>query len=265
MADAVNQPINQRTYAAPGIVRYYAQLKALQPAEQSLFEILGNRLSQMKMLDIGVGGGRTTQHFYQRVATYVGIDASAAMIATCQQRFPNIPPEQFQVCDARDMSRFPDQFFDLILFSYNGIDSVSGGERQQILQEVRRIGKSGGYFFFSSHNLQGLERVFSFRQQLSLNPITTYTNVILWAIHRAINWPLSLTQLRTLDNVVVRDESHNFRLASYYIRPLAQRTQLAPYFTNIRAFPWQSATELTSEDDYRTNQEMWLYYLCQIP
>jgi ubiquinone/menaquinone biosynthesis C-methylase UbiE len=265
MADAVNQTINQLTYAAPDIVRYYAQLKALQPAEQLLFEILGQDLSQMKMLDIGVGGGRTTQHFYHRVATYVGTDISAAMISTCQQRFPGMHPEQFQVCDARDMSCFPDQSFDLLLFSYNGIDSVSSTERHQILQEVRRIGKSGGYFYFSSHNLQGLERVFSLRQQLSLNPVTTYTNVVMWTILRAINWPMNLAQLQTLDEVIVRDEFHNFRLATYYIRPLAQQQQLVPYFTDIRVFSWQSTTELLCESDYHANQEMWLYYLCQIP
>ena len=75
----------------------------------------------MKMLDIGVGGGRTTLHFAPLVKEYVGIDYSQNMIKACQERFAQV---SFQTADARSMGIFKDSTFDFILFSYNGIDYI---------------------------------------------------------------------------------------------------------------------------------------------
>jgi ubiquinone/menaquinone biosynthesis C-methylase UbiE len=145
---------NQITYATQGIVQYYTQLKALQPAEQVVFDRLRSQLPNFKMLDIGVGAGRTTQHFQPQVSEYVGIDDSVEMIQACRQRFPQVSPTAFQVCNARDMACFEDDTFDFILFSFNGIDYVSHDDRLRILKEIHRIGKPGAIFCFSSHNLQ---------------------------------------------------------------------------------------------------------------
>ena len=54
---------NQETYQASRIVWYYTQLSMLQPAEKTIIDLLKERLPTMKMLDLGIGGGRTTQHF----------------------------------------------------------------------------------------------------------------------------------------------------------------------------------------------------------
>jgi SAM-dependent methyltransferase len=254
---------NQITYAASGIVRHYAQLSTLQPAEKVLLTLLQNQSSPIKMLDIGIGGGRTTQHFYQSVTDYVGIDYSAEMITACKIRFPTAS-NLFSVCDARDMSRFEDNTFDAILFSFNGIDYVSVTDRLQIFQEIRRVGKVGAYFCFSSHNLQGLERAFSLRTQFSFNPVTIYANLVMWALLRLLNLPLTLMQIRVLSAVVVRDESHNFRLQTYYIRPEAQLHQLEPNFSNIKVYSWKNDVQLLSKSDRAANVDMWLYYLCLV-
>ncbi|MFM7437842.1 MAG: class I SAM-dependent methyltransferase, partial [Snowella sp.] len=78
---------NQKTYAASSIVKYYAHLKALQPAEETVLAWLKKQSFTMKMLDLGVGGGRTTQYFAPLVEEYIGIDYSPEMIASCKQRF----------------------------------------------------------------------------------------------------------------------------------------------------------------------------------
>jgi SAM-dependent methyltransferase len=186
------------------------------------------------------------------------------MIAACKKRFPTSASALFQVCDARDMSGFEDDTFDVILFSFNGIDYVSPTDRLQIFQEIRRVGKSGAYFCFSSHNLQGLERAFDLRTQFSFNPVTTYANLVLWGFLRMLNRSITLSQIKALSHVVVRDESHNFRLETYYVRPEEQLHQLEPNFSNIKVYSWKNDLELVSESDRRSNADMWLYYLCLI-
>lgn len=255
---------NLATYESRGIVQYYTQLQQLQAAEVSVLEQLQDQLPSMKMLDIGVGGGRTTSHFAPIVANYVGIDYSAAMIQACQQRFvESMPLESFIVGDVRDMSCFADDTFDFILFSFNGIDYIEHCDRIQALQEIQRVGKPGGYCCFSTHNLQGMERLFNWRSHLSYNPINTYTDLVMWAVLRSFNRSFSLRQLQASSYAMIRDEPHNFRLRTYHIRPQDQLTQLASGFKNIKIYSWQRGTEI-SPNDLSTNTEMWLYYLCNI-
>ncbi len=216
------------------------------------------------MLDIGVGGGRTTQHFANLVQEYVGIDYAKEMIAACQQRFSASSSRVFKVGDARDMSQFQDESFDFILFSFNGIDVLSHLDRLQVFQEVSRIGKPGGYFCFSSHNLQGLEREFNWRNQISLNPLKTYVNLIMFALLRFFNGSISPQQIKHSDHQIIQDESHNFRLKQYYIRPQAQFDQLKANFGNVRIYSWKSGLEITTQQELIVNADMWLYYLCEI-
>lgn len=256
---------NQNAYAASRIVQHYAQLGALQPAEATILDLLHDRLPGMKMLDIGVGGGRTTKHFASVVADYIGIDYSAAMIAACKNRFAaSASIALFEVCDARDLSRFQDDSFDFILFSFNGIDYISHADRLKVFQEVRRVGKSGGYFCFSSHNLQGLEHAFAFRKQLSINPLQTYVNLVMLGLLRLFNRSISLKQLNAAAYIVVKDESHNFRLQTYYVRPQEQLSQLAATFSDVNVYSWSSGLNVTNERKLNANVDLWLYYLCVI-
>jgi ubiquinone/menaquinone biosynthesis C-methylase UbiE len=253
---------NHQTYTSLDIVKYYTQLVTLQPAEATVLQLLQPQLGEMKMLDIGVGGGRTTQHFEKVVAEYIGIDYSQNMINYCQKRFSADPNRTtFQVCDARDLSRFTDNYFDFILFSFNGIDYISDADRLKVFAEVKRVGKPGGYFYFSSHNLSGLEREFDLKQQFSLNPLKTYVNLVMFAFLHLFNLPIDLKQIETSAYLILKDESHNFRLNTYYIRPQAQLARLKPYFHDLKVYSWQTGLELT-ENEMHHHPDMWLYYLC---
>ena len=256
---------NKTTYKASKIVNYYAQLNTLQPAEKAILERLKGKSSSIKMLDIGVGGGRTTQHFSKIASNYVGIDYSAEMISACKKRFSASSCKmQFEVCDARDMSQFIDNSFDFILFSFNGIDYASHEDRLKIFQEISRVGKPGGYFFFSTHNLQGLESEFEIKNHISLNPLKTYVNLVMFALLRFFNRSYTLTQLKTADFAIIRDESHNFQLQTYYIRPKEQIHQLGEWFSNVQVYSWRKEIEITNLKELKMNDDMWLYYFCAI-
>jgi ubiquinone/menaquinone biosynthesis C-methylase UbiE len=254
---------NYQAYKDRRIVQHYSQLCQLQSAERTILNLLRSEWSSMKMLDVGIGGGRTTQHFSRIVQEYVGIDYSEEMIAVCQKRFPS-ESSVFEVADARDLSQFPDDSFDFILFSFNGIDVLPHGDRLRVLQEVRRVGKPGGYFCFSSHNLQGIERAFHWRNQISLNPVKTYVNLVMLGLLRFFNRSTSPQQIRQSAYEIIQDESHNFRLKQYYIRPQEQIKQLAADFDNIKIYSWNSGLQITTQQGLITNTDMWLYYLCRI-
>ncbi|MBD1870951.1 class I SAM-dependent methyltransferase [Cyanobacteria bacterium FACHB-471] len=255
---------NRKLYKARSIVQHYTQLRMLQPAEQTVLDRFQNQWSSIRMLDIGVGGGRTTQHFSKLVLEYVGIDYSTEMIEACQKRFAASPHIAFEVCDARDMSRFGDNSFDFIMFSFNGIDYVSHADRLKVFQEVSRVSKPGGYFFFSSHNLQRIEREFNWRNQMSLNPITTYVNLVMLTLLRCFNYSTTLEQLNMSTHAIIKDESHNFRLKTCYVRPQAQINQLEASFSDIQVYSWENGLELKTENEWSANTDMWLYYLCTI-
>lgn len=256
---------NQETYEAPDIVEYYAQLKLLQPAEVAICDRLKDRLPGMKMLDLGIGGGRTTQHFAPLVAEYTGIDYSERMIAACRKKFDSSSPTiALEVGDARNLEQFASDSFDFVLFSFNGIDYVIDSDRLKILQEIHRVSKPGAYFYFSSHNLQGIAKEFAWRKQLALNPLETYTNLVMAGLLRFFNPGTTRDRLKNSDHLMIRDEPHNFRLWNYYIRPEAQIAQLLQAgFADIEVYSWRTGRVLEASDR-AANLDLWLYYFCKV-
>ena len=83
--------LNRENYKNPweinGIVKEYASKMFLFKSEETVLELLKPTLQGMKMLDVGVGAGRTTIYFAPLVHKYVGIDYSAKMITACKNKF----------------------------------------------------------------------------------------------------------------------------------------------------------------------------------
>lgn len=143
---------NLTRYRSAEVVDHYARAAGLHPAEVVLFARYLR--PGMDLIDIGVGGGRTTPHLSSLARNYVGIDVSSAMISVCQAKHPGL---RFEVCDARDLGSFPDESFDAAVFSFNGIDYLATDtDRARCLAEIGRVLKAGGVFIFSSHNAKAL-------------------------------------------------------------------------------------------------------------
>jgi SAM-dependent methyltransferase len=97
----VTEQRNLEQYNSPGNVETYVRSTGLMPVEDHLF---GRHVPPgSDVLDIGVGGGRTTPALSARAGRYVGIDFAPAMVEACQARFPDL---EFAVGDAADLSRF---------------------------------------------------------------------------------------------------------------------------------------------------------------
>jgi SAM-dependent methyltransferase len=139
-------------YEDADVVDFYARHAALQAAEAVLFERYAT--PGLDVLDLGVGGGRTTPRLSHGARSYVGVDYSEPMVARCRAAFPGL---RFCCADATRLDAFADSSFDLVVFSFNGLDGVptlSG--RHACLRECARVLRPGGVLVLSVHNARYL-------------------------------------------------------------------------------------------------------------
>lgn len=256
---------NKKIFDATDVARGYALQSHLQPPEETVLRLMLPHLPTARMLDIGVGGGRTSLHFAKWVREYIGTDYSESMIAECQKRFAGYPDHiSFRASDARSMGMFADGSFDFVLFSFNGIDCVSHDDRLKILQEIRRVGKPGGYFGFSTHNLNWAANLFEWRRMISLNPKFAVRTAKRLVMRFLYNRDVRSATVSNSPHVVFNDGAHYRTMRMYYIRPLAQIEQLKDHFTDIRVFSLATGAEIEDPSQLKSNEDIWLYYLCRI-
>lgn len=250
----------KQMYERDDIVRFWADQKELQLPEVTILNILKAELRQMKMLDIGVGGGRTTLHFAKLVKEYIGIDFSNKMIEICRKKYATFGNNvRFEVCDARCMDIFPDNFFDFVLFVFNGIDHVHHDDRLRIFKEIKRVCKDGSIFCFSAHNILSVKKLFSF--SIYKDIINTLKGSVKFILFKILNERCDKIVQRKY--ALVSEYYRWFRLKMYYINPDYQIRQLNENgFSNVRVFSLEDGNEIVSGLSAR--EDFWLYYLCNV-
>ena len=149
---ARNAETNLHTYDGADVAAHYAALNYLTACERVLFESYIPAGSAI--LDLGVGGGRTTRYLANRASRYIGVDYAAAMIKVCQTKFPEL---EFLVADAGNLAAISDASVDVAVFAFNGIDYVLPEKsRQSCFAHIHRVLKTGGRLIFSSHNARAI-------------------------------------------------------------------------------------------------------------
>ena len=255
---------NQRVYESDDVVTFYLDQNSLQLPETTILNDFRTKLPNMKMLDIGVGAGRTSSHFAAVSKEYIGIDYSSKMIEACLKKFSSSPKIFFLTADARTMKSFEDESFDFILFSFNGIDYMTHEERLCALLEIKRILKSGGYLCFSTHNLNYESKKCSI--QLSRHPRIFASRIIQLLQMRLLNkreaWKLIRGSTRKATHTMVNDGAMDYRLETYYITPIAQLKQLNELgFSNTKMYSLTNGAEFKSPEN---TIDHWIYYLAQV-
>lgn len=245
--------VNKNTYAKAEVLDYYDGLDNLFPAEKVLFEKLSSKIKDSKILDIGIGGGRTTKYLLPMSLDYTGVDYVPEFIKRVKGKYAE---GNFLVGDARNLQEFADETFDFVLFSYNGLDVVSHEDRLKVLNEFYRVLKKGGILMFSSHNrdYQNFGKPYwlsDFRFNAAL-----LKNALSYLFFLPKHLRMKKHEVYMDEYAIINDSDHRYSLFIYYISILEQIRQLEKVgFFNIEAYDAQGDSVKTDTESF------WIYYL----
>jgi len=223
-ADSINRQTMRES------VDSYSLHEELSAPEQRVFSEMGDEVRNKPILDLGVGGGRTTAALLQISGDYIGVDYMPEMVKACRSRFPDI---RFEHADARSMPQFADRSFKLIVFACNGVSMVDHAGRIAILHEVRRLLTADGIFVFSTYNKNcaEYERWFEFPSfNQTKNPIKLAVRVARFALDATRGLINRLRYLRhevhTDEYSIINDRCHSYATLLYYTSIENQLKQL---------------------------------------
>lgn len=243
---------NREIYEDPRTARHYGDMGDLFPAERVALALVAEPCRDARVLDLGVGGGRTTRHLLTVSSDYTGVDYADAMVQACREKYPGV---RFELGDARDLAQFDDASFDFVLFSFNGMDYVTHADRLRILSAVHRVLSADGFFVFSTHNA-------AFDRKRRYSPALK----VLAALHDLLSACLPHGPRSGEDDGVAyqyRMEklwNVGLRLRTYYIAAADQLTQLTRNGFRCDAVIATDGGRVRDADD---SASPWIYYVAR--
>jgi ubiquinone/menaquinone biosynthesis C-methylase UbiE len=250
--------INQQLYRNQKIVDYYSGQEKLLSSEEAILKMVSEEISGRRLLDIGVGGGRTTEFLTRISEDYVGIDYSEEMVERTRRRFPKADVRHM---DARNLGVFEDSSFDFILFSFNGLDYANHQDRKTILSSACRALDPTGLFAFSTHNLASLkeDRLRPRRPRFRASPWGCLSEIKDFAVASFNHIKYARHEVWGEEFAIVNDTTHRCSLLTYYVSIDEQLKQLreAGFAGDIVCF--DQAGEPTTTD----RDSPWIHFLAR--
>jgi SAM-dependent methyltransferase len=260
--------LNNATWSGESARRDLDSLKGFtDPGEQAAYLYVAGDARDKPILDLGVGTGRTVPFFLSLASEYTAVDRLPEMVSVCRSRHPTA---RVLLGDARTLDDLETGTFQLVNFSYNGIDAVSHDGRAQILRAVRRVLAPGGQFMFSTLNRDGpsfRERPWRLRVWPTRNPIK-----YLWRAGKQVaSAPFDLVRwLKVSGSVEVRDgyalaplSAHHYGVVAHYTTLARQIDELASsgFDRDVVVYDCVTGARLQPGDD--TSQFDWFHIVAR--
>ncbi|MDO4962702.1 MAG: methyltransferase domain-containing protein [bacterium] len=162
------------------VVKAYETPEALEKYKNAIIEVglwkseekIITQFVQTKspILELGCGVGRVAYNIYKLgYHNITGVDLSKNMIKEAKKfaKSKNVNINYY-VGDAMKLN-LSENYYDCILFMFNGLMLIPGFDnRLKVLKEVKRILNKGGYFIFTSHDINANDDYKSFWDQQKL-------------------------------------------------------------------------------------------------
>ncbi len=246
--------INKAAYATEEVVDWYDDLDFTLKPEAVILEKITPVIRDKRLLDIGVGAGRTTRLLLEISRDYTGIDYTPSFAELAQKKYP---AAKILCCDARDLSVFDDQSFDFVQFSFNAIDYMVHEDRMKALEEICRVLKPNGLFMFSTHN-RDYKYFDKFPWQEGRFDLNHLKSCLYTFLHLPKHYRMKKHEVRTDNYAIINDTAHGFSLLAYYISLAEQVKQLEEAgFGEVEAFDMEG-NPAAGDTNFP-----WTYYLAR--
>jgi SAM-dependent methyltransferase len=261
---------NHASYSDPELINTYRKQQHLQAGELAILKHLGQQIQDQPILDLGIGAGRTILPLSKVSQNYVGVDYSALMVEAAREEYPD---KDLRAMDARDLSAFAEGSFQFVLFSFNGIDYVTHEGRLQVLAEVLRVLRPGGWFAFSSHNRAAYGKPVQSNGPSSAQPPKAKRSLLRLLVgarnrlyYLLAGWYYRMKnrglEFRCESYAILRDLSQLRSLLTYHVTLAAQVQQLSEVgFTSGSVLAYDDSGQVVTADD----SSPWIYYLARKP
>ena len=247
---------NARIFFSAPLADWYAS-QGLCPAETSILLRHQPAFAGKRVLDIGVGSGRTTRFLLPLASHYTGIDVSPQMLAVCGKNFP---AARLVSLDMRELWTFGEDAFDFVFAAYNVLGAVSHEERLKILCDTHRLLPPDGVFVVSSHNRNARWAGQPPALVRSRNPVRQALEVRRYLVatrnYRRMRAHVRIEQEYALFN----DMAHHWSGVFYYIDRAAQIAQLEQAGFRVLDVVAENGRSLAPTDD--DSGEGCLHFVC---
>ncbi len=181
--------------------------------------VLGKRV-----LDIGVGSGRTTRFLSPLAARYTGIDLSPQMIARARQAFP---AARLLELDIRELGKLADEKYDFIFAPWGVLDALAPQDRIRALARLSILMAPGGKFVLSSHNRGASTAGQPPALVRSRRPVRAVLEVGHFLLARWNFRRMRHLRVEEKEYALYNDMAHGWQGVFYYISREAQIAELA--------------------------------------
>ena len=236
---------NARIFFSGHLAEWYDG-QSLCPAETMILLRHRDAFAGKKVLDLGVGAGRTTRFLLPLASSYTGVDLSPQMIARSRQIFPKA---RLLEMDIRELGALADETFDFVFAPWAVLDALAPDDREKALRRIAGLTANGGAFVVSSHNRSAALSGKPPALEWSRRPVRCLLNVGHFVIARFNYLRMKHLREETPGYALFNDMAHGWQGVFYYIDREAQIAQLARHGFRVNEVYGEDGRMVGPDDD----------------